>query len=70
MKTQIKKTSETKRIREGVYLHIASNKYISKQEGIIKNWWNVYDDKYLEKEFQDGFDLKSEAIIYLNKLSK
>lgn len=56
---------KTTKIAKGIYRHCRTNKYISLQFGTTKNWWAIYDDADLTKEFANGFDTKKEAAEYL-----
>jgi hypothetical protein len=60
----------TKKIRNGVYLHIATKKYIRSRKGSIRTMWNIWNDKSAIDEFAIGFHTKSEAVEFLDSLAK
>jgi len=58
--------SKTKKISNGIYLHLSSGKYISLWEGISSFCWNIFNDEFLTEEHAIGFNTKKEAIESLD----
>jgi hypothetical protein len=58
----------TKKISNGVYFHLTTEKYVSAFVGCSSTVWNIFNDEDLCDEFAIGFHTKKEAVEYLNGL--
>jgi hypothetical protein len=61
--------AKTKKISSSIYLHLESNKYISKFEGSLRTMWNIFNDINCTDEYEIGFYSKSEAVESLDNLN-
>jgi len=62
--------TSTKKVYQGLYIHIKSGKYIAIRIGDQSNTWNIWNDTYLCDEFAIGFTTKWECVEYLDSLNK
>ena len=58
----------TKKIYSGLYLHIATNKYISIWKGEQSTLWHIWNDIERCEEFAMSFLTKADAIEFLDYL--
>jgi len=68
--TTLKSNAATKKISEGLYLHLSTKKYVSSFVGCSSTIWNIFNDENLSCEFAIGFNKKYQAIEFLNNLKK
>lgn len=65
------KNSATKKVYQGLYIHIKSGKYISLFKGDLSDTWNIFNDRELCDEFAVGyFQTKWQCVEYLDSLTK
>jgi hypothetical protein len=58
----------TKKLQSGVYIHIATKKYITSFVGEISTVWNIWNDENFCNEFAIGFNTKWQAVDYLDSI--
>ena len=64
------KMADTKRLSDGVYVHIKTGKYVVVGRGEKCDTWNIWNDYYCCDEFACGyFKYKWQCVEYLNEIS-
>ena len=59
---------KTKKIHQGLYLHLETSKYITAFVGSSSTCWNIFNDRDCVDEFWIGFNTKWQAVEYLDTL--
>tara|TARA_R110000868_G_scaffold154729_1_gene380833 strand:+ start:986 stop:1234 length:249 start_codon:yes stop_codon:yes gene_type:complete len=61
---------KTKKLFQGHYLHLETNKHISSCVGENYTTWNIWNDATLCDEFAIGFNTKWQAVKYLDRCAE